>query len=120
VKIFKQASIIFSLCIIGDLISYLLPFPFPGSVIAMILLFVLLLTKIIKPYQIEDVANYLTSILAALFVTTTVSIMQYYDVLKNILFKFILICFIAAIITFAVTAYTVTFFIYFKERKKKR
>lgn len=119
-KIFKQASIIFFLCIIGDLISYILPFPFPGSVIAMVLLFILLLTKIIKPYQIEDVANYLTSILSALFVTTTVSIMQYYDILKNVLFKFVLICFIAAIITFFVTAYTVIFVIKFKERKKKR
>ena len=117
-KIFKQVSIIFLLCIVGDIIANLLPFPFPGSVIAMILLFVFLLTKIIKPHQIEEIANYLTSILAALFVSTTVSIIQYYDVLRNDLFKFIFICIISAIVTFAVTAYTVTFVIYLKERKR--
>ena len=117
-KIFKQVSIIFLLCIVGNIISMLLPFPFPGSVIAMVLMFVFLMTKVIKPHQVEDVSNYLTSILASLFVTTTVSIIQYFDVLKYVLVKFILICIIAAVITFIVTAYTVTFEIFLKERNK--
>ena len=119
-KIFKQVSIIFTLCIAGDIISRLLPFPFPGSVIAMVLLFVFLMTKIIKPHQIEDVSNYLTSILASLFVTTTVSIIQYFDILKNVLFRFLFICIAAAVITFAVTAYTVTFVIYLKNMKNTK
>lgn len=117
-KIFKEVSIIFLLCILGDILSNMLPFPFPGSVIAMVLLFILLVSKILKPHDIEDVANYLTSILAALFVTTTVSIIQYYDILKSVFLRFILICIIAAVVTFVVTAYTVTFVIYLKKRKK--
>ena len=117
-KIFKQISIIFLLCIAGDIISGILPFPFPRSVIAMLLLFLLLMLKIIKPYHIEEVSNFLTSILAFLFVSTTVSIVQYFDILKNVIFKFIAVCIIAAIITFAVTAYTVSFVIRIKDRRK--
>lgn len=118
-KIFKQVSIIFSLCILGNIISSLLPFPFPGSVIAMILMFLLLLFKIIKIEQIEDVSDYLTSILASLFVSTTVSIVQYADILKSVIFRFIIICVLSAIITFAVTAFTVTLLINLKKRRQK-
>lgn len=117
-KILKQICIIFSLCMFGDLISKILPFPFPGSVIAMLLMFLCLMTKIIKVDQIEEVSTYLMSILPMLFVTTTVSIIQYFDILKEILWKFVFICILSGIITFAVTAYTVTFVIYLKERKK--
>lgn len=118
-KIFKQVSIIFFLCILGNIISYFLPFPFPGSVAAMILLFVLLMLKVIKTEDIEEVSLYLTSILASLFVSTTVSIVQYADILKSVIFRFVIICVLSAIITFAVTALTVTLMISFKERKKK-
>lgn len=118
-KIYKQISIIFFLCILGDIISKLFPFPFPGSVVAMILMFLLLLFKVIKTEQVEDASNYLTSILASLFVSTTVSIVQYVDVLKSVFFRFILICVLSSIITFAVTAFTVTFIIKLKERKEK-
>lgn len=53
-KIIKQFGIIFSICWISTLIEHLLPFSFPASVIGMILLFICLLTGILKIDHIRE------------------------------------------------------------------
>ena len=47
-KIIKQVGIIFSICALSVLIEHFLPFAFPASVIGMILLFLFLLTGLLK------------------------------------------------------------------------
>lgn len=117
-KYLKQLSIIFILCIIGEIISYIVPFPFSGSVISLIILFVSLMTKFIKLEQIEDVSKFLISILSFLFISTTVSVIQYYDLIKEIFIKLLIICSISAVATFLATAWMVNIVIYWTERKK--
>ena len=46
-KFLKQAAIIFAVYLVGGFISSILPFSFPGSVISMILLFILLMTGVL-------------------------------------------------------------------------
>ena len=58
----KKTFIIFAICFLGNIISKCLPFPFPGSVLAMILLFVCLVMRAIKPKQIESVADFLLKV----------------------------------------------------------
>ena len=41
-KIIKQLTIISAVCLAGEAVSAVLPFAFPGSVISMIMLFLLL------------------------------------------------------------------------------
>ena len=52
-KTLLQIGIVFLICLIGEIISLILPFPFPGSVIAMILLFLLLLFGALKVEHIR-------------------------------------------------------------------
>lgn len=54
-KIIKQVGIIFSICALSVLIEHFLPFAFPASVIGMILLFLFLLSGLLKidPYPGE-------------------------------------------------------------------
>lgn len=114
----KQLAIIFSICIIGEYISFVIPFPFAGSLISMILMFGLLLFKIIKLEQIETTAKFLINILSFLFISTTVSIVQYFDSIKDIAFQLLFICLVSSILTFIVTVWVVSIIVYFTERKK--
>lgn len=108
---------IFLLCCIGDLISVMLPFPFPGNVIALILLFLLLLFKLVNPQQINIVADFLLKHMAFVFLPSTVSIISYLDILSNILWKFLLVCCLSTILTFFCTAYSVKLTLYLLNRK---
>ncbi len=91
----------------GQVISEVLPFPFPASVIGMILLFALLLFKIIKPESIRETAMWLYANMALYFVPVIVKIILCWDILKNVFFQVFAICIITTITTFVITAYTV-------------
>ena len=56
-KLLIQFGIIFGVCWVGEGLSQLLPLP--GSVISMILLFLLLLTKLVKPAHIAEKSDFL-------------------------------------------------------------
>ncbi len=77
VKICIQIAILYLIFWLGTLIQGLLHTSIPGSIIGMILLFVLLQTKVIKEKWLEYGAQFLLSILALLFVPATVGIMDY-------------------------------------------
>ena len=116
-KILNQILIIFFICLIGDVISLLLPFPFPGSVLALIILFFCLFFKIVKVSQIEDLASFLLENLSLLFIPATVSIIKYLGILKAILLPFIFICLITTVITFLCTAYSVNLVTFLLNKK---
>lgn len=107
-KFLKQIFIIFGLCLAGIGISSILPFTFPSSLISMILLLILMITKVIKPDMIKETSELLLGIMAFLFVPAGVAIIEQYSFLKGKIFILIIICIITTIITFIVTAYTIT------------
>ncbi|MEH7226382.1 CidA/LrgA family holin-like protein [Bacillus sp. JJ1566] len=77
VKICIQIALLYLIYWVGTLIQGLLHTSIPGSIIGMILLFLLLQTKIIKEKWLGDGAQFLLNILALLFVPATVGIMDY-------------------------------------------
>ena len=46
-KTLLELSLIMALCLLGDLIASLIPFPIPGTILALCILFILLKTKVI-------------------------------------------------------------------------
>lgn len=116
--IITQIGIIFLICLIGQLISNILPIPFPSSVISMILLLVLLLTKILKPKAVETKIDFLLKNMAFFFIPSGVNIMANYDYIKDDILPLLFICFVSTVLTFAVTAWTVKLIIKSKEKNK--
>ncbi|MCC3358005.1 CidA/LrgA family protein [Bacillus sp. REN16] len=77
VKICIQIAILYLIYWVGTLIKGLLHTSIPGSIIGMILLFLLLQTKMIKEKWLGEGAQFLLTYLALLFVPATVGIIDY-------------------------------------------
>lgn len=111
-----QLSTIFLICLIGNFIATILPFAFPGSIISMILLFILLIIKAVKESSINKVGDYLLNNMAFFFVPAGVGIIEYFDLLSAIWWKFLIIIVASTITTFAVSSITVSLIIYIVEK----
>ena len=81
--ILKGVFIILAFYMLGNLISYLIGGIIPGSVCGMILLFVALCLRIVKPESVRSVARALTQNMAVLFVPAGVGIMAQYDLIAQ-------------------------------------
>lgn len=119
-KILKQLLTIFLVCLCGELILNLLPFAFPASVISLILLFALLMCNIIKPEQIDIVADFLLGSMAFFFIPAGVAIIEKYEFIKDCLIPLAVITIATTVITFAVTGYTVLFFIKLMNKREEK
>ena len=119
-KIMMQLAIIFLLCLIGEAIAAILPFPFPASVISMILVFCFLLWGPLKVYHIRKQTDFLLDNMAFFFIPPAVSIVENLHYMEGKLAILIFICFISIFPTFAITAWTVTAMVKWEEKRKER
>jgi holin-like protein len=67
----------------GKAISSLLPIPFPGSIIALILLFLGLRLGIIKVDWVLMSSNFIIKYMVILFIPLSVGIINYFELLMN-------------------------------------
>lgn len=74
----------------------------PGAILGMVLLLLALILKIVKLEEVEDVANFLTNNMAFFFIPAAVSVMEYFQILKIVFVKIIIICILSIFITFFV------------------
>lgn len=107
-KIFNQILLIFVICLAGLFISATLPIVIPGSVISMIILLILLIFKIIRPEHIKETAEFLLANLAFFFIPVTSGVAEYFEMLKDSMLAIVFICVFTTVLTFGVTAFTVT------------
>ena len=98
-----QIAIIAGVSLVGELLSFLIPLPVPGSIYGLLLMLLLLVTKLIKLRQVKTVANWLISLMPVMFVGPTVGLMTSYESYKSFLIPVIVICIVTTIITMAVT-----------------
>ena len=118
-KIICQIAIVFTICWISQIMEAILPFPFPASVIGMVLLLILLLVRALKVDHIREKSDFLLSNMAFFFIPAGVSIINYFDILASNLIPLLVICLVSTLLTFAVTAWAVRLTRYLMDRRKK-
>jgi holin-like protein len=102
-----QIGVVFAVCFVGEIIAALLPFTFPSGVIAMVLLFLLLATKALRPHHLKEKSTFLLNNMPLFFIPACVGVMRYADVLLDNLLPIVLICVGTVPLVFFVTGQTV-------------
>ena len=118
-KIFKQLILVMAFTLIGVLISYglsLINFPFPGSLIGMILLFVFLLFGLVKVESISEVGQFFIDNMGIFFVPAAIAILKQIELISAHWWKLLIILFAAFVISFTATYWSVKLTLYLQNR----
>ena len=119
-SILIQLLIVFAICLVSEMISAVLPFTLPASVIGILLLLLLLAFKIIKPNKLKDVSNFLLDHMALFFIPVVSGMIQYKDVLFANFWAIILICLLTTPLVFFVTGHVVQLTVKLMRKGKKK
>ena len=84
-KYMRQFGIILGVTCAGELMKYFIPLPIPGSIYGLLLMFVLLLTKVIKVENVKDVGEFLIEIMPLMFIPAGVGLMASWGELQGFL-----------------------------------
>jgi holin-like protein len=74
----KQFTVIVAISALSELLAIFIPLPIPASIYGMSLLFLLLMTGVLKLQQVENAANLLLGIMPALFVVSGAGLITSY------------------------------------------
>ncbi len=117
-KYMMQIGIIATISFIAELLHFFLPLPIPASVYGLVILFVLLCLKIVKLPQIEDVADWLLSVMPIFFIAPSVGLINSFDSIKGQVLPLVLICFVSTIVVTALTGLVSQGIIRLQKKKK--
>ena len=116
--ILKQFLIILLISFLGEVIRYVVPLPIPGSIYGMILLFLGLVTGIIKLESVREAGKFLIEIMPVMFIPAGVGLMKSWGVLSDILLPAILITVITIITVIVATGWVSQIIIRFQKGDK--
>lgn len=102
-KYLMQFGIIIGLSLVGEVLNSVIPLPVPASVWGMVLLFVLLCLKVIKPDQVQDAADFLLSIMTVMFVPVGASLITSFADIKDEILGIFAIIIVSTVVCFLVT-----------------
>lgn len=102
-KFLKQFLIILALSFVGEALKYFLPLPIPASIYGMVLLFILLLTGMVKLDDVQDVGKFLIEIMPVMFIPAGVGLMASWGVLKPMLIPVVIIIVISLILVMGIS-----------------
>ena len=102
-KYLKQFTLIIFFSFLGEFCRYLIPYPIPGSIYGMVLMFTALSLKIVKIENIRDCGYFLTSCLPILFVAPVVNLMDCWDQIKANWLAMVLIVVVSTLVTFGIS-----------------
>ncbi|MCD7826117.1 MAG: CidA/LrgA family protein [Clostridiaceae bacterium] len=118
-KYIKQFTLILLITFLGEILNMLLPLPVPASIYGMVLLYVCLLTGIIRLEQIRETGRYLVEIMPVMFIPAGVGLLQSWGVLKPVFVPFAVITFVSTVVVMAVAGRVTQFVMRRGNRRKE-
>lgn len=96
-KYLKQFCFIILFSLIGEFLNYIIPLPIPASIYGIILLFISLLTGIIKLENVEGAGEFLIEIMPIMFIPAAVGLLESWQIIKSSFVPFIIITVISTV-----------------------
>jgi len=84
-KYIKQFLIILAVSLAGELLKSVLPLPVPASIYGMVIMFVCLMTGVIKLSAVKETGMFLIEIMPVMFIPAGVGLMTSFGILRPIL-----------------------------------
>ena len=102
-KYLKQFGIILGISFIGEALHHFLPLPVPGSIYGIVILFVALVSGVLKVDQIKETSAFLIEIMPAMFIPAAVGLIDVWDLLESKWPVYLLIIVVSTILVMAVS-----------------
>ncbi len=99
----RQFAIIMAVTCAGETLKYLLPFPIPASIYGLVLMFILLLTRIVRLEDTEKAGSFLIEIMPVMFIPAGVGLLTAWENLRPILLPLAVITVVSTFVVMAVT-----------------
>jgi len=106
-KLLRQLAWVLLILLLGEAVRVFSGISIPGTVIGMILLFLSLLSGLLKLEQIADISKFLLDHLAFLFVPAGVGLMSNFQVIKEAWLPILAIILISTVLVMGVTGWTI-------------
>ena len=117
-KYMKQIGVISAIAFVAELLYYVVPLPIPASVYGMAILFLLLCFGIIKIEMVEDVADWILSIMPIFFIAPTVGLIEAIGDIKGQVIPLVLMCVISTVVVTTVTGFCAQGIIRLRQERK--
>lgn len=101
-KMIRGIAIILLFYFIGECLSYLIGGFVPGNIIGMVLLFLSLYFKAVKPDEVRDVANAFTRNMAIFFIPAGAGLLGSYGIISKFWMSILIICSVSTVLVIAV------------------
>ena len=84
-KYLKQLLIIVFIAMIGEMMNYFIPLPVPGSIYGLVLIFLALNFKILRPEQVNSCGKFLLEIMPVMFIAPAAKLVSSWEIVKSVL-----------------------------------
>lgn len=115
-KYIKQFFIILCISFIGEILKQIIPLPIPASIYGMVILFIGLLTGLIKLDSVKETGKFLVEIMPIMFIPAGVGLMNSWQILQAMIIPASIITVVTIITVMIATGWISQIII----RKRKR
>ncbi len=117
-KYIHQITLICAISFCGELLNRIIPLPIPGSIYGLVMLFLLLLTGIVKLSQVKDVGDFLITLMPIMFIAPIVGLIEYFDEFREFIIPMLLVATVSTLLVMVVTGHVSQALIRHKDKKE--
>jgi len=102
-KYVRQFLLILSITFLGEILKAIIPLQIPAGIYGLLLLFLCLMTGVIKLSWVKETADFLIEIMPIMFIPAAVGLLDTWDILQPVWIKIIVITLISTVLVMGVS-----------------